>query len=93
MIRTKQISIWLIALMGLMIATGAVQAEDYDFKHNGLYYKRIKRINDVTYEVKVMSELSTSISYSPRYSPGNIDDRSEERRVGKECRSRWSPYH
>src|SRR3989449_7824923 len=22
-----------------------------------------------------------------------IGDRSEERRVGKECRSRWSPYH
>ena len=22
-----------------------------------------------------------------------VDDRSEERRVGKECRSRWSPYH
>ena len=21
------------------------------------------------------------------------NDRSEERRVGKECRSRWSPYH
>ena len=21
------------------------------------------------------------------------DYRSEERRVGKECRSRWSPYH
>ena len=28
-------------------------------------------------------------------SEDNIDDiaRSEERRVGKECRSRWSPYH
>src|SRR5690349_22780033 len=24
---------------------------------------------------------------------GLIDLRSEERRVGKECRSRWSPYH
>ena len=24
---------------------------------------------------------------------GIRDDRSEERRVGKECRSRWSPYH
>ena len=24
---------------------------------------------------------------------GVIADRSEERRVGKECRSRWSPYH
>ena len=23
----------------------------------------------------------------------DTDDRSEERRVGKECRSRWSPYH
>ena len=22
-----------------------------------------------------------------------LDVRSEERRVGKECRSRWSPYH
>ena len=22
-----------------------------------------------------------------------LGDRSEERRVGKECRSRWSPYH
>src|SRR5690349_15037293 len=25
--------------------------------------------------------------------PGVIIYRSEERRVGKECRSRWSPYH
>ena len=24
---------------------------------------------------------------------GLADYRSEERRVGKECRSRWSPYH
>ena len=24
---------------------------------------------------------------------GVISSRSEERRVGKECRSRWSPYH
>ena len=23
----------------------------------------------------------------------DINVRSEERRVGKECRSRWSPYH
>src|SRR3712207_4165975 len=25
--------------------------------------------------------------------PGMVAERSEERRVGKECRSRWSPYH
>ena len=23
----------------------------------------------------------------------DLAERSEERRVGKECRSRWSPYH
>ena len=28
--------------------------------------------------------------YHTDYSDGS---RSEERRVGKECRSRWSPYH
>ena len=28
----------------------------------------------------------------PIFEPG-LEERSEERRVGKECRSRWSPYH
>ena len=31
-------------------------------------------------------------SVNHRYFDVNIK-RSEERRVGKECRSRWSPYH
>ena len=30
---------------------------------------------------------------SGRYYAMDRDNRSEERRVGKECRSRWSPYH
>src|SRR2546427_10905180 len=30
--------------------------------------------------------LGTTVSYT-------VPARSEERRVGKECRSRWSPYH
>src|SRR5579883_1476853 len=29
----------------------------------------------------------------PIFLIGPIAGRSEERRVGKECRSRWSPYH
>src|SRR2546429_6049518 len=29
----------------------------------------------------------------PREAVRNVDERSEERRVGKEGRSRWSPYH
>ena len=42
----------------------------------------------------------TPASWSPGEGPGSsgptpVGDRSrsEERRVGKECRSRWSPYH
>ena len=31
-------------------------------------------------------------SIPDRYQP-SLSMRSEERRVGKECRSRWSPYH
>ena len=27
------------------------------------------------------------------FGPALPETRSEERRVGKECRSRWSPYH
>src|SRR6516162_11507585 len=37
-------------------------------------------------------ELRASTEIADRYSQ-SIRIRSEERRVGKECRSRWSPYH
>ena len=45
--------------------------------------------------------LRQCIDYAMLHQPGvnkaliNVDvaKRSEERRVGKECRSRWSPYH
>src|SRR6266496_4179159 len=44
-------------------------------------------------------ELHLRLGQVPdRRDPGRVvlrhdDRRSEERRVGKECRSRWSPYH
>ena len=41
--------------------------------------------------------LVNSAGAAKRYPPEELDasawHRSEERRVGKECRSRWSPYH
>ena len=37
--------------------------------------------------------MNTLNSYFVRNSVGSTVPRSEERRVGKECRSRWSPYH
>ena len=37
--------------------------------------------------------LKTSLMMLAGQRDDVIASRSEERRVGKECRSRWSPYH
>ena len=52
-----------------------------------LAYKVISRERRVNaFELKIDSDCEDIIAL---YAPV----RSEERRVGKECRSRWSPYH
>ena len=46
--------------------------------------------------LKMIDENKEKIEESKREEIKKLaekDDRSEERRVGKECRSRWSPYH
>ena len=47
---------------------------------------------------KVGENYTFSFDFSPRPGTAAAENkvevlRSEERRVGKECRSRWSPYH
>src|SRR3712207_6496460 len=37
--------------------------------------------------------LDTADVYGDGHNEELVGERSEERRVGKECRSRWSPYH
>ena len=44
-------------------------------------------------EVNILEELDYAVSLGVLSTPAIAIDRSEERRVGKECRSRWSPYH
>ena len=41
----------------------------------------------------VLVSMVTTTMYAQESSTQRRADRSEERRVGKECRSRWSPYH
>ena len=43
------------------------------------------------YDIKVPDSISSNNIEKGRKDAKKI--RSEERRVGKECRSRWSPYH
>ena len=67
-----------------------------------------KMNNDVAEAAKLADELAQALPEVPAgvevlVCPPTIDittvhdriqaARSEERRVGKECRSRWSPYH
>ena len=43
-------------------------------------------------EIEVASKVIREVVERPQNLP-ILCIRSEERRVGKECRSRWSPYH
>ena len=46
--------------------------------------------------IKIILQLIGNLGlflYGMEHMSTNMAERSEERRVGKECRSRWSPYH
>ena len=45
------------------------------------------------YALDIIGDMGKSVRTRPITSPLDFGTRSEERRVGKECRSRWSPYH
>ena len=49
------------------------------------------------FDVMFCAPVAQNLSKVSQMHPENMQEhflrRSEERRVGKECRSRWSPYH
>ena len=49
-----------------------------------------KKVSKKIVKAQVKSKKRVVVKRTSRY---NSRLRSEERRVGKECRSRWSPYH
>ena len=62
-------------------------------------YNQIENVMDIE-TLEALSQIIGYVKYI--YSTGKTGkenrvyfraERSEERRVGKECRSRWSPYH
>ena len=50
---------------------------------HGSYLDHFESVN----ATRVLDQVVRQASFS------GVFQRSEERRVGKECRSRWSPYH
>src|SRR5574343_1906757 len=43
--------------------------------------------------IGLIVDVSTNSLFGQHALAYSVTTRSEERRVGKECRSRWSPYH
>ena len=70
--------------MERLVAVPSYLKEDDDYPH----VPAIKKVLDET--MALMKDLGYRTYADP---DGYYGWRSEERRVGKECRSRWSPYH
>jgi len=77
--------------------------DDYDLLSRGYFYptQSPEDKENVRFPIElhledeaaiIASNTSTGSSRTSFFLLFNIQ-RSEERRVGKECRSRWSPYH
>ena len=79
----------------------AVSGQTFDklSPHNGQKLCRVVRSNenDVTIAIQAARKAQAAWADMTPVQRGDILHditlRSEERRVGKECRSRWSPYH
>src|SRR2546426_11713427 len=54
--------------------------------------RRTARLHRIVRDERRYRELFRDARTEPVVGEGSTS-RSEERRVGKECRSRWSPYH
>ena len=69
-------------------AVGVVTAAKRPVAAGVTFVGRVQAVNKVDLVARVEGFLQQR-----NYTEGQEVKRSEERRVGKECRSRWSPYH
>ena len=89
-------------ILGLVVAAGVV-AGAISYKNANTTSPEIQeveeaeKLNPVGPAFNADSALAycaAQCDFGPRVMNSEAHDkRSEERRVGKECRSRWSPYH
>ena len=83
--------------LGIGLALAAATVFFRDVMHLwGVFTLALNYFSAIFYDPEQMNPLvvgsvELSLSQVIRFNP--LYWRSEERRVGKECRSRWSPYH
>src|SRR2546430_14522847 len=63
------------------------------FLQNSVPIFAIGDVHDLSSEQFIEQQISRGVLRLGTTQHQNAFKRSEERRVGKECRSRWSPYH
>ena len=56
-------------------------------------FKLARNEADKALKASYSAEIQELLAECSKYNGVTQLTRSEERRVGKECRSRWSPYH
>ena len=85
--------------IGNAIVDVICKVEESFLDDNNLTKSTMKLVDEVEFK-KLISSLKIQGTVSGGSVANSIvglsqlgNERSEERRVGKECRSRWSPYH
>src|SRR3712207_825771 len=86
MYRKKYTALWIVVILVFILAYQFVKVKDIDFKELTSQLQNKISMDSV--------EVGTDATLRNLYGINKLEvERSEERRVGKECRSRWSPYH
>src|SRR2546430_14875131 len=94
-----------VLVTGGATGIGAAIVEEFAFQGSRVAFLDI----DANASSQLVAEISPRCTHAPLFLACDLTDiaalrsaiaqveatlgRSEERRVGKECRSRWSPYH
>src|ERR1051326_5879087 len=94
-----------LALLGLLIGAApplleAQTTETYTFTTNRMVpdgrAAGLQDVRNVSSAIGMIGSVKVRLKIDGEFNGdlyGYVRHRSEERRVGKECRSRWSPYH
>ena len=89
----KKLSSLLIVPIMLFLVSQGIKAQGQTSK---FIFQGVERLNSKAgfrYVYDNQNKLKASVYYNAQGGVPHVLTRSEERRVGKECRSRWSPYH